>query len=220
MLTIVIYSYLIPPLFFLLLIGKIKEKIPLLLALYGIAFFCLLFFHYLIPKHLIIYYQAFYTFFEYSVFAYIFWFHIRTKFFTLFVAIVSTLFIAFQLFFVTSTTLIRLDSISIGIETIFVFIYIFYFLYEFSKNAKDSFIYNHYCFWISVGILIYLGGSFFFYILINSLETSEIEKFGNLTYIAEIIKNLLFAVSIFFYKKYSATRIQKKPPEIPNLDMV
>ena len=220
MLKIVTYSYLILPLCFFLFQGKIKDKILLLLAFYGITFFCLIFFHDDIPKDIRKYYQAFYTFLEYAVFTYIFWYNIRNKIFRNFIILVSVLFIFFQIFYVTTTTLNKLDSIPIGIETIFIFIFIFYFFYEYSKNIKDSFIYNHYCFWISVGILIYLGGSFFFYILINQLDSSQIETFGNLTYIAEIIKNLLFAISLFFYKKFPTDNIQNKPPKIPNLDMI
>ena len=125
----------------------------------------------------------------------------------------------YQFFYITSVDFTKLDSISIGIETILVFIYIFYFFYEFSKNTKDFFIYNHYGFWLAVGIMIYLGGSFFFYILINSLTESEIDKFKNMTYVAEITKNLLFAFSIFIYKKHPINKPQNHSKNIPNLDM-
>ena len=91
---------------------------------------------------------------------------------------------------------------------------------SFLKYIKDTFIYNHYTFWIAVGIMIYLGGSFFFYILINSLTPDEIEKFGNMTYVAEIIKNLLFAFSIFIYKKHPVNKAHNHSKNIPNLDMI
>lgn len=220
MYTIVTYSYLILPFCFILSRSKIKDRNILLISLYGIVFFGLLHIYYETPKDVRKYFQAFYTFLEYFIFTLIFWHQIQKKSFRLLMLIFSVLFILFQIFYVTSTSLIRLDSIPIGIETIFVFIYIFHFFYDFSKNAKDSFIYNHYCFWIAVGILIYLGGSFFFYLMINSLNPDEVEKFGNLTYIAEIIKNLLFAVSIFFYKKLANNQIHKKPIKLPNLDML
>lgn len=82
------------------------------------------------------------------------------------------------------------------------------------------FIYNHFSFWIAVGIMIYLGGSFFFYILINNLNQSEVDKFGTMTYVAEIIKNLLFALSIYMYKKYPVNHTSNQPKKIPNLDMI
>jgi hypothetical protein len=166
------------------------------------------------------YYQVSYTFLEYSVFSFIFWNYIKTHAFKAFMVIASFLFFAFQIFFVTTATFKRLDSIPVGIETILLFIYIFYFFYEFSKQIKDTFIYNHYTFWIAVGIMIYLGGSFFFYILINSLNQSEVDKFGIMTFVAEIIKNLLFAFSIFMYKKFPVNKIHNHSKNIPNLDMI
>lgn len=166
------------------------------------------------------YAQSAYTFLEYAFFSYIFWYNLRSKPFKNLIVTLSILFIVFQIAFVTSTTHRRLDSIPVGIETILVFIYIFYFFYEFSKYIKDTFIYNHYPFWIAVGVMIYLGGSFFFYILINTLNQEEVDKFGNLTYVAEIIKNLLFFFSIFLYKKYPVNKIHNHLKKIPNLDMV
>ena len=216
----VTYSYLLLPFLFLLLKGKFKVRIQILLAIYGILFFLLLFFYEWLPKgDARRYFQAIYTLVEYSFFAYFFWYNIRKKKFKSFIILVSGLFFLFQIFYVTTSSFKRLDSISVGIEAIFIFMYVFYFFYEFSKTANDSFIYNHYCFWISIGILIYLGGSFFFYILINKLDTNEVDTFGKMTYIAEIIKNILFSIALFFSVKFPTNNIQNKPQKIPNLDM-
>jgi hypothetical protein len=221
LLIYVTYSYLILPLCFILNKAKFKHRILVMLALYGILFFGLLFFY--DPDSLNFvnnnYYQGSYTLLEYSIFTYLFWYNIQNKAFRKLMIIVSFLFALYQFFYITSATFARLDSISIGIETILIFIYIFYFFFEFSKNTKDVFIYDHYGFWLAVGIMLYLGGSFFFYILINHLDQSEVDKFGNMTYIAEIIKNLLFAFSIFLYKKFPFNNIHNHPKKIPNLDM-
>ena len=215
------YTYLILPLCFILNKGKFKHRILVLLAIYGILFFGLLKFWDPDSSNLVTnnYYQGSYTLLEYSIFTYIFWYNIQSKPFRKLIIVVSLLFLLYQFFYVTSATFARLDSISIGIETILIFIYIFYFFYEFSKNTKDVFIYNHYGFWLAVGIMIYLGGSFFFYIIINNLDQNEIEKFSKMTFIAEIIKNLLFAFSIFLYRKFPINKIQTHPKKIPNLDM-
>jgi hypothetical protein len=158
--------------------------------------------------------------FRILLFAFIFWYNIRNKSFKSFMFVASVLFLLFQVFFITTFSFKRLDSIPIGIETIFIFIYIFFFFYEFSKNTKDIFIYNHFTFWVAVGILLYLGGSFFFYMLISNLEESDVARFGNMTYIAEIIKNLLFAFSIFMYKKHPVNKTHNHSKNIPNLDMI
>ena len=221
MLTVVTYTYLILPLCFILNKGKFKHRILVLLAVYGILFFGLLYFWDPNSSNFVNnnYYQGTYTLLEYAIFTYLFWYNIKSKSFRTLVVIVSFLFALYQFFYITSATFARLDSISIGIETILIFIYIFYFFYEFSKHTKDVFIYNHYAFWIAVGIMIYLGGSFFFYILINHLDQNEVEKFGNMTYVAEIIKNVLFAFSIFLFKKFPFNNIHNHPKKIPNLDM-
>ena len=220
MLKIVTYSYLLLPLCFILIKGKFKHRILALLVLYGILFFGLLFSYGYLPQNFLNnYFQGLYTLLEYSFFAYFFWFTIQSKGFRKIILLISILFGLYQFFYITSVNFTRLDSISIGIETILVFIYIFYFFYEFSKNTKDVFIYNHYGFWLAVGIMIYLGGSFFFYILINSLTDKEIDKFKNMTYVAEIIKNLLFTFSIFIYKKHPVNKPQNHSKNIPNLDM-
>jgi len=219
LLDILIFSYLTLPFCFIVARGKIKEGLLFLLAIYGIVFFSLLFFHDWVPKDIKKYRQAFYTFLEYSTFTYIFWVNIKNKLFRKFVVIVSVLFILFQFYYVTNTRPQKLDSIPIGIETILIFIYIFYFFYDFSKNVKDTFLYNHYCFWLSVGILIYLGGSFFFYILANNLGDKEVETFEKVTYVTEIIKNLLFCIAIFMYKKFPANNVHNHSKNIPNLDM-
>ena len=220
MLTTVTYSYLLLPLCFILIKGKFKHRILALLVLYGTLFFGVLFIFQSLPQNFLNnYFLGFYTLLEYSFFAYFFWLCIQSKGFRKIIILISILFVLYQFFYITSVNFTRLDSISIGIETILVFIYIFYFFYEFSKNTKDVFIYNHYGFWLAVGIMIYLGGSFFFYILINSLTESEIDKFSNMTYVAEITKNLLFAFSIFIYKKHPVNKPQNHSKNIPNLDM-
>ena len=220
MLKIVTYSYLLLPLCFILFKGKFKHRILALLVLYGTLFFGVLFIFQSLPQNFLNnYFLGFYTLLEYSFFAYFFWFSIQSKGFRKIIIIISILFFLYQFYYITSANFTKLDSISIGIETILIFIYIFYFFYEFSKNTKDVFIYNHYGFWLAVGIMIYLGGSFFFYILINSLTESEIDKFSNMTYVAEITKNLLFAFSIFIYKKHPVNKPQNHSKNIPNLDM-
>ena len=220
MYSIVTYSYLILPLAFLLLKIKFKDRVPTIIAVYGLVVCVFLYAYDFIPKDRTKYVQSAYTFLEYSFFTYIFWYHIKNKTVRTLIPVLSFLFIVFQIVFVTSTSHRRLDSIPIGIETILLFVYIFYFFYEFSKQTRETYIYNHFAFWIAVGVMIYLGGSFFFYILINNFDQDEVDKFGNMTYVAEIIKNLLFAYSIFIYKKFPINKIHNHRKNIPNLDMI
>jgi hypothetical protein len=196
----------------------LRELIPIILAIYGVL--CCFFLigwklHYF--KEYTKYYYSFYTFFEYSVFSFLFWLNIKQKKIKLFILIASFFFLTFQLIYLFTFKIDKLDSYSIGIEAILLFIYIFFFFYESSKNIIDNYIYNHYCFWIAVGILLYLGGSFFFYILIDHLDEDQVKIFGNLTYVAEILKNLMFTLAIVLYSRRPDKSI--KPKSIPHLDM-
>lgn len=68
---------------------------------------------------------------------------------------------------------------------------------------------------MGLGILFYLGGSLFYYLLVDQLTSSEVDLFGKLTYIFEIVKNLLFSLAIIMYLKKETTI---KKTELPNLD--
>lgn len=109
------------------------------------------------------------------------------------------------------------DSIPIGIESILIFVFIFFFLYEQFKDVKETPIYNNYFFWISIGLLIYLGGSLFIYLMASNLLTNEeIDQYWFFTYIVETIKNLLLTASVFVYSKNPNKTNSNKV--LPNLD--
>ncbi len=228
-LHIVVYTYLIIPLTFVFTFKLWRRrawgwdsKTSLNLAVYGILFFILLFFYIEykknIPKEYRKLYQLLYTYLEYIFFTSFLWTAIKSKKFKKIMIFFSFLFLLFQIQYFFRTELSRLDSVPIGIETILLFIYVLYFFYEFYKKENTYFIINNYCFWISIGILIYLGGSFFFYISINQLNEQQVSVFGTLTYCAEIVKNILFAISIFVFVK-SPIENEKKQT-VPYLDMI
>jgi hypothetical protein len=68
--------------------------------------------------------------------------------------------------------------------------------------------------------LIYLGGSFFFFILVEHLNDDQLTTFGNLTYVAEVIKNLLFVLAIFIYGRYPFDKPEKNSNSVPFLDLI
>jgi len=217
---IVAFSYLILPLSFLLTKAKKAEVIPLVLAIYGLVCCAVLSVYFELPKDLKKIHHTVYTSLEYVVFAFIFAYNIQNKQIRKLIFWVSILFLIFQLVFLLMTGYTRLDSLSIGVETILVLIYIFFFFYESAKTTTTQYIYYHYCFWIAVGILIYLGGSFFFYILFEKLTKEQVDTFGNLTYLAEGIKNVLFALAMFMYKKHPMRSFNQKQESVPFLDMI
>lgn len=215
------YTYLLLPLCALFYRKKSKDYLILLIALYGIIAFLFLYYDKPPVKYRKLYAFS-YTFIEYFFFAAIIWLSIQNKNAKKLIVSFSFCFLIFQCAYYFSTSQIRrLDSIPVGIETILLFVYIFIFFYENFKITKSTtYIYNNSGFWIAIGILLYLGGAFFFYILANHMEQEEIDKFWDFTYFAEILKNVLFVTAIFLYRfrPQSETSLTHKS-NLPYLDM-
>src|SRR5262249_8422141 len=112
----------------------------------------------------------------------------------------------------------KFDSIPIGIETILIFIFIFFFLYEQFRDLKAEPIYSNYFFWVSIGLFIYLGGTFFIYIMANEMSKEERMKYWFFTFIVEIIKNFLFALAVIVYAK--SPKPKKINQSLPDLDFM
>ncbi len=106
-----------------------------------------------------------------------------------------------------TTTPKNIDSVPIGIETILILIYSFYYFYEQINDTSNLFIYITYQFWIVIGIMIYLAGSFFIYIFANHVDRQTLNQYWFLTNVFYVIKNILFVVAILIHVKQS-----KNPP--------
>jgi hypothetical protein len=57
------------------------------------------------------------------------------------------------------------------------------------------FIYNTSMFWVILGFLVYLAGSFFIYTFVDEIDRSDIRKFWFITFIFNTIKNLFFSIA-------------------------
>jgi hypothetical protein len=64
--------------------------------------------------------------------------------------------------------------------------------------------------------MLYLGSSFFIYILANHISQQQRDSFWIITYIAEILKNIFFAVALIVYDRSKSEKITNK--NIPYLD--
>jgi membrane-associated HD superfamily phosphohydrolase len=212
------HAYLILPLLFL--ITRFKKKEVIILTFYGLTFWLLLFFYYDIPREIKkTIYQPVYTSLEYLYFTSLFYLQLENKKFRRLIVILSVFFIAFQIIYVLAFEKGRLDSIPIGIESILMFVYISLFFLEYLKKPSTEYIYNNYLFWISAGLLFYLGGSFFINILANSFSNEEFNKYWFLSYIADTIKTLLFAVAFISIVR-KPKQSSKSDLKIPHLDMI
>lgn len=216
-LHILIYTFLLPPIFLFFSRYKIKETI--LIGAYGTVCFLMLssyFYGYVKSNFL---YFTVYTFLEYIFFTSFLWCNIKGKMFRIVIFILSLLFFGFQIFTYFKLSGPSLDSIPVGIETILIIVYITFFFYERFQSDSNEFIYSHPCFWLCIGMLIYLGGTFFFNILLGYLDQKHIDQYWYLTYVADIIKNLFFCVSIIVYSHNPKSEKLRQNKHVPYLDL-
>jgi hypothetical protein len=131
---------------------------------------------------------------------------------------VSILFIAFQFFHYFTIRLDVIDSLPIGVETILLFTYIIFYFYEQFKQPNPDYIYRNETFWIAFAIMIYLGGSFFFNILANYINPRMVLNYWFLTFIGDIVKNIIFLIALYAIKSTNKNKPHQKK-SIPHLDM-
>jgi hypothetical protein len=190
----------------------------LILSSYCLAFFLLNFYY----DNLRIFfgrsiYYFVYTLLEYGTFISFFYINIKSRSARLAIIIISAFFTFFLFWLDFLIRFKKLDSISIGAETLILLIVAIYFFYEQFRDLSTLYIYHHYCFWLAIGVLIYLCGSFFLFIYGDKITENEKEKFWFFTYIVEIIKNILFAVAMIVYTRQTVAGFKKK--DIPYLDI-
>lgn len=222
--NILIFSYLLPFIFFLFLKKEIRARIEVVVIIvYSLTFFLLIKFQDILLNHKDLwnrvkdFFFPLYTFTELLFFSIIYWINIKTKAFRILSITISTLFVISQIIYYNNVNSERIDSIPVGLETLIMYIYIFYFFYNRFKNIDNQYIYNNYCFWVSIGIMIYLGGSFFLFILGNHISQEQNDKYWYFTFIVEIAKNILFAISLLVFAKQPNNTISK-PKNTPYLD--
>lgn len=213
------FTYLILPLLFLFL--NAKRKIGYILAVYGIIFFALLFSFYALPvtSKTIKLYNTTYTFCEYTFFALLFYLNLKSKKSKIAIVILSISFYIFQILHFLFIKNIRMDSIPIGIESIIILAFVVLFFLEILSNPESGYIYNHYCFWIAVGLLIFLSGNFFMNILAETLPRTELDKYWFINYITDAIKTVFFGISLYYYSQ-KVTLSKKERSAVPYLDMI
>lgn len=161
-----------------------------------------------------------FTFIEFLFLSGFIWLNLENKKAKNLLLVFSFAFITFLFYFNITSHFINIDSIPIGIESLIIISFSFYFLYERVKNPTPSFIYNDYRFWIIIGMIIYLAGSFFIYIYGEQLDVSEWKKFRFLTLVFYIIRAVFFSIGIIVSAKRPAPENQSTNKTIPYLDII
>lgn len=206
----------------LLINYKKRNKLFLLIAFYGVLFFFFLHFWRDFPHFFKRYRAVTYTLLEYSFFAGIILYHIKNIKIRKIILLFSLIFLLFQIFYFSNSKPQMIDSIPIGVESIFIFLFSFFYFQQYLKYNISRYVYEYPSFWLTIGILIYLGSSFFFNILANHVTEDQFNNYWHLTYIPEIIKNIIFAMVILGIPSYAneEPELKRNSIDIPNLDMI
>jgi hypothetical protein len=199
-------------------LNKTKAKnVLLIIDFYCVTFFFLNYFFWQLQALNRSLYNFIYTLLEYTTFAGLLLINTKERKIKIFGLSVSLLFTAFLFVFTFIIRYRKFDSIPIAAETLILLVFAFFFFYEQFKDPTTLYIYGHYCFWLTIGILIYLCGSFFIYAYGDQITAKEREQFWFFTYIVEIVKNILFSIAIIIYCRKSIAK--PKNIEIPYLDI-
>jgi hypothetical protein len=159
-------------------------------------------------------FYGFVTFFEFVLFSYFIYLNLTKKRNKRLIIIFSLLFLAFLVVYTFTFPLVRIDSIPIGFETIFVLLFSFFYLFEQMNNPKVLFIYNQYQFWVIVGFMLYLSGSFFIYLFTNQLPQDEVVKYWFIIDIFLVVKNLFFSIAILVFANQQKKKIPQTFPTL------
>lgn len=162
------------------------------------------------------FFYGFITLHEYVLFSYFLFLSNNNKNARRLIIYFSMAFVVFLFIYIPTAEFKRIDSIPIGMETLLILTYSFYYLFVQMNNSRVLFIYNQYQFWIVVGMMLYLSGSFFLYIFANLLPTEQVRKYWFIIDIFLIIKNIAFTIAILVF----ALQPRKKTPQYRTLNMI
>lgn len=113
-----------------------------------------------------------------------------------------------------------MDSYEIAIESVSIFSLIIYFFYLRFKQVDEQYLYQNPFFWLMTGMLVYLGFTFFFNILVNHVDNEVIKNYYHYSYIGDIVKNALFAVALLHLPRRSGSESNLQTFNAPNLDLI
>lgn len=146
---------------------------------------------------------SFFTVVEFVCFGFFFYYSLKRKElrkFVLFGIIIISSFLIANIFF-QFIKFENLDSIPITVQGLFIMPLALVYYFEQIKNPDTLFIYGTPNFWIVTGILIYLAGTFFIFILSENLTQEELDEYWSINYFFNTIKNLMFGLAFYMYTR-------------------
>ncbi len=198
------FSHLLPLVFFLLFKFKTKEK-SLRVIFYYIVY-CVIneslgfYLHQIHKDDLVIFPFAFFTVAEFSFFCFFYYYVLPRNNPKKFIFPIWLCFIIFSLVdFFFMNRMQGFDSFTSGLQTIFIIGLCIYYLFIQIKGKTDLYIYSTSNFWIIITFLISLSGTFFLYILTETMINNQIfmNQYIIINSIFNLLKNVLLSIAMW-----------------------
>jgi len=166
-----------------------------------------------LPDNVLAILLASFTVIEYTLFT-LFFYHLSdSKNFRRFVLIASILFyILAALNFLFLGKSQNFDSVPATVEAFLIIVYCIYYFYDQLNKPQISFIYSTFHFWITIGIFIYVIGTFFLFVQYSIMSEVQRSNFWIITLISNILKNILFSISFIIPSKPSDSNKKLEKP--------
>lgn len=165
-------------------------------------------------------YYLVYTLIEFSIFTLIVTKSDTSVWFRRFSYALWVIFLTYCLYRFIVKTEERMDSYEIAAETCIILFLIIYFFYLRFQKVDEQYLYQNPYFWLMTGMLVYLAFTFFFNLLVNHVDNEVIRNFYHYSYFGDIIKNILFAVAIWYLPRRSGVQDQAHSFNAPKLDLI
>lgn len=88
-----------------------------------------------------------------------------------------------------------IDTIPVSTSALILIIFSILYLFEEIQTPKIEFIYANPKFWITIGIMIYFSGTFFFFLQFSDLSSDDQSNFWKINLVCIILKNIFFTIS-------------------------
>ncbi len=210
------FSHLLPLVFFLLFKKKTKEKS--LRVIFYYIMYCIVheslgfYLHQIHKDNLVNFLFAFFTVAEFSFFCLFFYYVLPKANPKKFIFPIWLCFIIFSLIdFFFMNKMEGFDSFTSGIQTLFIIGLCIYYLVIQIKGKTDLYIYSTSNFWIIITFLISLSGTFFLYILLETMIHDQvfINTYTIINSIFNLLKNVLLSMAMMMKSDQTKPELKK-----------
>lgn len=212
-------SNIIPLAIFLLFFSQTK-KVDYAKAVAFSSIYVLLIYSYflLFPNHVNAKFDAVNQFGEYVALSAILFYSLNSPVLRKVVLFAGIAFTLFCIIYVSLYVLTELDPVIMSVKSIILIVLSLLVFYEKFQKETDRVIYYDYRFWGLIGLIIYISGTFLFYLVYADYfeEMKDLEIIPPVLY---LFKSIFLAISLIILIKQTKQITGKTDKEIPFLDL-